>query len=147
MSEPPFNLQEHLAACFPMREKYTDCTGTEVSFVISVRSLPVGFIVEANEISDSGLVYDYGYEFSQAAEVDPFKALGILRRKIRKALSRRFLVEEDGKVQMAADELDGVISDRGLVIDGDLVPWDEIQRMLTTCEGFPIKIVIGDRFL
>ena len=122
-----------------MKEKYTDCRGAERLFEISVRALPIGFVVEARELSDSA----YGYEFSQRAETDPFEALGAVRRKIRKGLSRRFLAQEQGEAVMATDDLEGVISHLGLVVDGVLVPWNDLQRMLTTCEGFPIKIEIG----
>jgi hypothetical protein len=133
-----YNLQEHLAESFPFTEKYIDCTGTERTFHLSVRSLPVGFVVEANEVTDA----EYGYEFSEYAEADPYHSLGKLRGKIRKGISQRFLVQRQGETQLAHDELVGVISHLGLVVDGSLVPWADLQRMLTTCEGFPIKIQI-----
>jgi hypothetical protein len=81
---PLYDLQQHLASSFPMREKYTDCRGAERIFEITVRTLPIGFVIEARECSDSL----YGYEFSHGAEANPFEALGAVRRKIRKALSR-----------------------------------------------------------
>ncbi len=136
-----YNLQEHLAEAFPRSEKYIDCTGTERIFHFSIRALPMGFVVEANEVTQA----EYGYEFSEYAESDPFHALGNLRREIRKGISQRFLVQAQGELQMAHDELVGVISHLGLVVDGSLVPWEDLQRMLTTCEGFPIKIEIVTR--
>lgn len=135
-----YNLEEHIATSFPMQEKYTDCAGIDHLFEISVRSLPVGYVVEARELSDG----PYGYEFTQSAEVHPFDALGTIRKRIRRALSQRFLTYSRGEVSMATDLLAGTISNLGLVVDGKLVPWSDLQRMLSTCEGFPIAIQIGD---
>lgn len=50
--------------------------------------------------------------------MDPFQALGDLRKRIPKLLSVRHLVKRDGELSMTHDRLRGRISSGGVVVDG-----------------------------
>lgn len=135
-----FDLKEHIAKTFPCTEEFVDCCGVARTFTLSVRTLPYSFVVEAREVTGSWC----GYCFEVVSEGDPFTGLGRLRAKIRKALSQRYLTTDRGEVSLTHDTLAGWISNDGLVIDGAFLPWDELKRLLTIHEGFPIRIQLSD---
>jgi hypothetical protein len=133
------DLTEHIAKSFPHTEDFIDCCGQTRTFIITVRALPYSFVVEAEEVTESL----YGYRFSVVSESDPFIGQGKLRRKIRRAISRRFLVHRCGEVCIANGELEGTVSNDGLVVDGQLLSWEELKRELCVHEGFPIRIQLS----
>jgi hypothetical protein len=122
-----------------MSEDFVDCCGEPHRFIITVRDLGYSFVVEAQEQSDHRL----GYRFKVISESDPFQGLGQLRKTIRKALSKRFINrEQGGALALSHDELEGRISNDGLVVDGQLLTWLELQEQLCIHEGFEISIKI-----
>ena len=136
------DTETRLKESFPMREEYVDCTGRTRVFELYVdRVLTPGcYLLAAREITEE----KYCYEFSVFAEADPFSGFGRLRGKIRRGLSRKYLVGNGNNVSMSHDELAGSISYRGLVVDGQLVPWDTLQKLLLTHEGFHIHLRIDE---
>jgi hypothetical protein len=124
---------------FPIREDYIDCAGVTHTFEIHIRDAGVGSVLHAREITDR----QYGYEFD-ISEAVPFHGLGGLRKKIRRALACKYLAKNRFGTCLTHDVLDGRIAASGLVVDGNLLSWDELKSILTTHEGFPFHLVIGD---
>lgn len=135
-------IEAQVRKYFPKQEEYTDCTGQKRVFELYLdRVLTPGYILAAREVTDS----EYFYEFSVFAEADPFAGFGRLRDKIRREISRRYLIGIGESVSLSHNELAGLISYRGLIVDGQLVPWSKLQELLLTHEGFHIHLSITSR--
>ena len=134
-------IEAQVRKSFPRQEEYIDCSGQKRVFELDLgQVLSPGFLLSAREITES----EYGYEFSVFAEADPFAGFGRLRRKIRRELSRRYLMRTDeGGLSMSHDELAGIISDQGLVVDGQLLRWAKLRELILTHEGFHIHLKIS----
>jgi hypothetical protein len=115
-----------------------DCAGVERAFTVHLRELPDGYHVEAREETKTA----YGYRF-EAFAADPIRALGELRKKLNRALAQKYLRSSQGSVDMAHDEASGWIGYDGLVIDGTLVEWEDLKRILLIREGFSIRLQIS----
>jgi len=130
-----------LEKSFPKHEKYVDCSGRTRTFKLYVdRVLTRGYLLVAREVTDA----EYCYEFRVFAEADPFGGFGRLRAKIRRGLSRKYLIRNGDRVSLSHDELSGTISSRGIVVDGQLLPWDEFRDLLLTHEGFYVALHISE---
>lgn len=132
-----------LEKSFPFEEQFHDFSGQRRSFRISLRSRPTGdFFLEAKEVSKRE---GYRFEVYSAAYSEPAvgDALGVLRRKIRRTLSTRYLqLDAEGKKQLTHDELEGRITYGGLVVDGEMLTFEELRTILTVYEGFEIRMNI-----
>jgi hypothetical protein len=112
---------EQLEKTLPRVEEYTDCCGRVIQFKLYLeRLLTPGYLLAAQEVTDN----EHGYHFCIHAEADPFVGLGRLRRKIRRGISRKYLVRRENAVGLSHDELSGSINHFGLVVDGELVERD-----------------------
>ena len=96
-----------------------------------------------------------GYEFSAAGdcEDDPMRIFAQLYERMRRELGRKYLEETPAGLQFVdASMVRGVITwDEAtdgrvprLVVDGRDVSWEELGRMLMTCEGFHFRLQIFD---
>ena len=82
--------------------------------------------------------------FRAFSVVDPFHALGDLRKQIRKLLSIRHLVERHGRLSLTHDRLRGHISDGGVVVDGTFLTFEQLAELVQTYEGFQFDLKIVD---
>lgn len=125
----------------PRRERFLDCTGREREFELYQGPQTDGVLVMAREVDAPEFP---GYAFA-AWSSNMGDALGRLRARIRAGLSRRYLVEQPGQgLQLLADEIVGEVWDEGLVVDGRMIDYDEIRRLLTIREGHTVTIQITD---
>ncbi|HOU97184.1 MAG TPA: hypothetical protein PLN06_11290 [Bacteroidales bacterium] len=123
-------------ADFPDREHFLDFSGKKREFEYLVHENDLGYLIRAKETKD------IGYEFHAFSENNPYHALGEIRQKIRKRLSTRYLQKEGGKYHLYHDEAKGHISYGGVVIDGIFIPFEHLNEMIQTYEGFHIEIKI-----
>ena len=76
--------------------------------------------------------------------VDPFHALGDLRKQIRKLLAPRHLVKRQGDLSLTHDRLRGHISYGGVVVDGTFLTFEQLAELMQTYEGFQFDLKIVD---
>jgi hypothetical protein len=127
---------------FPRSETFTDCCGRNRQFTIELRTTPGGHFLTAKEAGKP----PGGYEFGAYAEADPYIALGRLRDKIRKGLSTRYLIIQNGRRLPSHNVLKGRVGYGGFVIDGEFVPFDEFVAMVQTFEGHQFSLQLADPF-
>lgn len=125
---------------FPSSEEFTDFAGRTRRFMLEQYPVPLGYGVCASEDVEG----DDGYVFRAFSTVDPFQALGDLRKRIRKLLAVRHLVEEDGRLSLTHDRLRGRIDDGGVVVDGIFLTFDRFAELLQTHEGFQFDLKVVD---
>ena len=82
--------------------------------------------------------------FRAFSVVDPFHALGELRKRIPKLLSIRHLIERHGRLSLTHDQLGGHISDGGVVVDGTFLTFEQLAELIQTYEGFHFDLKIVD---
>ena len=127
---------------FPLLETFTDCYGRSRQFTIALRTTPGGYFLTGKEADKP----QGGYEFGAYAEADPYIALGRLRDKIRKGLSTRYLIVENGRRLPSHNVLKGHVGYGGFVVDGEFVPFEEFVTMLQTFEGHQFSLQLADPF-
>ena len=129
---------------FPLKETVKDYADLKRIFTINLYESPIGghllIAKEDRAKNDNG-----GYQFEAYHESNVGLALGDLRRKIKKHLSVRFLEESAGKNYPRNDELVGLITSGGIVVDGIYIEFNEFSQMLDSYEGFQFKLTIKDR--
>jgi hypothetical protein len=125
---------------FPKTEEFTDFAGRPRKFTVEQFPVPSGYGVCASEDVEG----DDGYVFRAYSTVDPFHALGDLRRRIRKLLSVRHLLEEDGRLSLTHDRMRGRIAYGGVVVDGIFLTFDQLAELIQTYEGFQFDLKIVD---
>jgi hypothetical protein len=125
---------------FPRTDEFVDFSGRARKFTIKLHQLPLGYVVSAVEDVEG----DDGYVFKAFSPVDPFQALGDLRKKIPKLLSVRHLVKRDGRLSMTHDRLRGRIAYGGVVVDGIFLTFDQLAELIQTHEGFQFDLKIVD---
>lgn len=121
---------------FPQREYFLDFEGKSREFEYLFHENDMGFLVRAKETKD------IGYEFHAFSETNPFNALGAIRQKIRKRLSTRYLQKEERGYYLCHDEAKGQIGYGGVIVDGVFIPFEHLNEMIQTYEGFYIEIKI-----
>jgi len=125
---------------FPSSEEFTDFAGRTRKFTLEQYPVPLGYGVCASEDVEG----DDGYVFRAFSTVDPFQALGDLRKRIRKLLSIRHLVERDGRLSLTQDRLRERIDHGGVVVDGIFLTFDQLAELMQTYEGFQFDLKIID---
>lgn len=125
---------------FPRTEEFVDFAGKTRKFTLTLDPTPVGHCVTAVEDAEG----DDGYVFQASSSVDPFQALGDLRKRIPKLLSVRHLVKRDGVLSMTHDRLRGRISNGGVVVDGIFLTFEQLADLVQTYEGFQFDLKIVD---
>ncbi len=125
---------------FPRTEEFVDFAGRTRKFTVELIPVPSGYGVCAAEDVEG----NDGYVFRAFSTVDPFHALGDLRRRIRKLLSVRHLIEKDGSLSLTHDRLRGRIAYGGVVVDGIFLTFDQLAELIQTYEGFQFDLKIVD---
>jgi hypothetical protein len=133
------------SADFPIRETVEDHSGAYRAFLITYRSVGLGFTVTAEEEGTAGL----GYRFSAFSETSPYSALGALRRKMYRALATRHITRSEGYWRPLHDTLRGRITvdgdgDLALVVDGTPLTLEDLRQILAMHEGWDFKLQIVD---
>ena len=126
---------------FPATEEFVDFAGRIRTFNLEQYPVPGGGHGVAAVEDAAG---DDGYVFRAFSVVDPFHALGELRRRIPKLLSIRHLFERDGQQSLTHDRLRGHISYGGVVVDGIFLTFEQLAELLQTYEGFQFDLKIVD---
>ena len=130
----------------PESESYVDCSGKRRVFSVECRQGDLGWTVMATEVTDN----DLGYRFEGFSPSDPYLALGQTRAKIRAGLATRYLSAADAVPTMSHGVLRGYIScdlttdSPVLVVDGRPLSMFDLQRILSTHEGWQVEIRIVD---
>jgi hypothetical protein len=136
----PLDSMEH---SLPLEEEFIDHSGHSRRFRISIRKLAgEDFYLDAMDLSQAE-----GYRFEVYSAVYSVSgigsALGKLRQKIRGGISTRYLhVDAEGKKHLTHNEMRGRISDDGILVDGAVLRFSDLERILTTYEGFEVSIRI-----
>ncbi len=134
-------------AQFPLRDEVEDFAGRKMVFVIDCDESAAGYAVTAVEEGKDRL----GYEFSGYSETSPWAALGMVRRKMARALATRHLSERGGGAQYPLhDTLRGRITwkEEGplFVIDGIPLTLEQLGKALLSCEGWDFRIELIDNY-
>ena len=125
---------------FPSSESFTDCAGVRRHFELDCRHLPNhGYAAEAREVTSSE---HGGYVFKAFAEASGTLALARLRGKVRQGLGQRFLIKEGSGFEMPFERIRGRIDSDGVVVDGQLLTWDELLELLQPYEGWEFDLRI-----
>jgi hypothetical protein len=135
------NNGSHQQSNFPATEDFVDFAGK--TRTIKLEQFPVpggGYGVAAIEDAAG----DDGYVFRTFSVVDPFHALGDLRKQIRKLLATRHLVKRQGDLSLTHDRMRGHISDGGVVVDGIFLTFEQLAELMQTYEGFQFDLRIVD---
>jgi hypothetical protein len=125
---------------FPRTEEFVDFAGRTRKFTVEQFPVPSGYGVCAAEDVEG----DDGYVFTAYSTVDPFHALGDLRRRIRKLLSVRHLLDRDGELSLTHDRLRGRVGYGGVVVDGIFLTFDQLAELIQSYEGFQFDLKIVD---
>ena len=131
----------HPNSHFPATEEFVDFAGRIRTFNLEQYPVPGGGHGVAAVEDVAG---DDGYVFRAFSVVDPFHALGDLRKRIPKLLSIRHLVERHGRMTLTHDRLRGHISDGGVVVDGTFLTFEQLADLIQTYEGFQFDLKIVD---
>lgn len=123
---------------FPDSDEYVDFAGRVRHFTLRLVELASGFRLTAIENTES----ENGYQFDTYSRSDVAEALGDMRKKVRRLLSVRHLIEEDGQLHPTHDRLRGRIGHGGVIIDGTFLAFDELSAMLQTYEGFQFDLTL-----
>ncbi|TWU01757.1 DUF7713 domain-containing protein [Neorhodopirellula pilleata] len=126
----------HGESNFPTDEVFTDFAGRKRRFLLMQYPTPLGHAVRASEDVDG----EDGYVFDAFSTTDPYQALGDLRRKIRKLISVRHLIEEAGTLSLTHDRLRGRVDSDGVVVDGRFLCFDQLAELIRSYEGFQFDL-------
>jgi hypothetical protein len=136
-------IMDRMPREFPLEEDFVDYCGRPRHFRISIRQLIAqDFYLEAKEIS---LERGYYFEIYSSSHSAPAIGLALenLRQKIRRGLSTRYLhTDSNGARNLMHDEMNGLISHDGIMVDGEILLFRDLERILTTHEGFRVSITI-----
>lgn len=125
---------------FSSRESFTDSADRRRAFDLIIHALPNhGFTAIASEVTNAR---HGGYVFRAFAEGSLVIALGRLRSAVRAGLAQRFLIEQDGALDMPLEKMCGRISAEGLVVDGQLINWKALRALLSQYEGWDFELRI-----
>jgi hypothetical protein len=122
------------------RESFTDCADKRREFELSIYALANhGFSGFAREVTQRD---DGGYVFRSSAEGSLTIALARLRGKVQAGLAQRFLIRHEGVLEMPLERLKGRIDCDGVVVDGQLLDWSALQKLLSAYEGWEFELKI-----
>jgi hypothetical protein len=137
------SIKDKVLSKFPLEEDFVDYSGRTRRFRICIRQLIAeDFYLEAEEISQKQC---YRFEIYSSAYSGPALGLALrkLRQKIHKGLSTRYLyTDSEGARHLMHDEMSGLISHDGIMVDGEMLLFRDLERILTTHEGFRVSISI-----
>ncbi len=130
-----------------------DCEGVRHRF--EIRTMLMGELVTLRAVEELGNgAVGYEIEVLGNPEDDPMELFQRLYERLHRELGRKHLVETDLGTRIGEDlvvraritwddKSDGRVP--LLVIDGRTVTWDELGRLLMSCEGWNVKIEIFER--
>ena len=131
----------------------TDCAGIVHEFHFRTNLFGPGVAIDAFELRD-GDPAGYQFRIIGDPEDDLLVLFGQLIQKIRRGLSTKHIVDGPHGLQIADHQvvrgkIEWDVSEDGrvplLIIDGRVVPWDELGRMLMSFEGWQFKLTIADK--
>lgn len=137
----------------PMVDEYLDCCGKKRRFKVQTRLTPGGEFLYGEEERDDD---NPGLRFVMRVPADDLPPLGELRDKIRERLSSRDVARnpDTGRIQMLTRHVraqittpsDGYNSGAGpgLVLNDDVITWEELGQELQTFEGWGVRIEIRE---
>ena len=131
---------------FPIIDEYYDCAGKKKVFQINNQQLPNGWFLTAIEQQSD----EHGYQIEAFSETSPYLALGQIRKKIRKALSVKYMDMSEDSVALTHEKMYGsLIYDRdseshGLLVDGRFISMDELETILSGYEGWEFDLSIHE---
>jgi hypothetical protein len=128
---------------FPMTESFTDCAGDHREFLIDAHEGPFGWTIVTREINPP---HEPGYFFSTFSASHYGLALGAMRGKIRREISRRYLVP-DSTPDLLHDSARGRIGgsdEQILIIDGRAVSAADFVNMISVYEGHEFELHITE---
>ena len=128
-----------------------DCRGKAHVFHILTHIVPSGLAIKAREMIDQGQM---GYEFSVVGPhgCNQSDLILDLYEKIKRGLSKKYLKKNRVPIEIQDDRVVGRIEwdeDYGgeipkLVIDGRVVTWAQLGKMLMSFEGWQFKLEMID---
>lgn len=126
----------------------SDTAGQAHLFHFLLRHLGDRLCLEAFEL-ERGEPAGYRFQVVGPADIDPFELMRCLVQRMRDALARKYLVDDELGLAIAETEVSGRIdydpnlglSTPMLVIDGREVTWDQFGRMLMSFEGWRFKLM------
>ncbi len=129
-----------------------DCEGKLHEFHFRTHLLGDGVALDGFELRN-GHPAGYWFQIIGNPEDDILVLLGRLIARIRRALSRKYLSEENHGLQIADSIVQGRIewddAQDGhmplVVVDGREVTWDDFGRMLMSFEGWHFELKIHDK--
>ena len=140
------NNQPDVKKDFPIIDEYHDCAGKKKVFQINNQQLPNGWFLTAIEQQSD----EHGYQIEAFSETSPYLALGEIRKKIRKALSVKYLGLSADSVTLTHEKMCGsLIYDReseshGLLVDGRFISMTELETILSGYEGWEFDFSIHE---
>jgi hypothetical protein len=129
-----------------MEESFECWDGKERRFEILCRQFPgYGFQVEAVEKGKDRM----GYVFAADDANSPYVALGALRLKMSRALSKRYITRRQSGYVPLHDTVEGRITSRGLghpifVVDGIALDYEDLLRIIMTHEGWQFRLSFAE---
>ena len=86
-----------------------------------------------------------GYRISSKVAPSIYAAYLDVLERIKDAMARKHIYwDEDAEPEMFDGFIAGIIVDNGIVVDGQLLGFAELQKLLEAKEGLPIKISIRE---
>jgi len=133
---------------FPEQDSFQDYRGKTISFKYDLFDAKSLFSLHAREITNS----DFGREFAAYDIISPANALAKIRAKIKEELNKRYFAEEDGRdfAEMNFDYFRGNITcdienhEACLIVDGKKMSMYDLEKILSSHEGFQIEIKITE---
>ncbi len=142
MTESVRTDRQMLTIGVPVYRDHVDCAGITHRFKHVPHEITEGaWSLIAKEVDPPLLP---GYEIHSKVSPSIYVAYMDLLTKIRDAMACKHLHwPKDGEPDVLAGTLQGRIADGGLVIDGRRLSFEEFVRLLSTYEGFPLKLTLG----
>lgn len=135
---------------FPMIDTYTAASGRKIEFTLTMEELPNGYSVAAEETKKSR-GKRCGYRFRVFSTSSPYDALGMIRQKIRKNLSTKYIDDSEDVLALTHDRIVGRIdysseeNEISIEVDGRRITMDQLKNILSAYEGFELFLEIKDQ--
>lgn len=128
----------------PKFRYYMDCAGVSHCFVNNITPIEggVGFIAEAKETNAGE---QPGYSFTSKPALTPLLAYHNLHQQIEAELSRKYLYQNEHSLSVHANEIAGVITGNGFIVDGKQITGEQFLTLLQTYEGAGFRIFIKEQ--
>lgn len=134
--------RQMLTVGVPEYRDHIDCAGVTHRFRHIPQKIDEGaWGLEAVEVDPP---LEPGYRFTSKVSSSIYTAYLDLLSKIKDGMACKYLTwSADGAPDLLAGTLQGVIRDGGLLVDGRLLSFESLERLLRTHEGFSITLSLG----